>query len=345
MLDWGLGHIARSIPLISYLRQFQCQIFIAATLEQRKMLEQEFNGLIYVQIEGYNVRYGSTNNQLAITILRQIPRLYGVIRRENAWLCDQMNIYGFDLVISDNRYGLYHPKTFSVFITHQLSIISGLGSFADYLLRKMHYQWIRRFNACWVPDSAGIPNLSGMLGHPALMPPHTTYLGPISRLEPVPGNDPLDLLIILSGPEPQRTMLESILMVQLQSFTGSWFMIRGIPSEQPASNPFSVNYLGMAELTQAISNADMVITRSGYTSIMDLVKLQKKAILIPTPGQTEQEYLADYMQEQGVFMKAGQKSFNLQEVLHEASHFPFKKLNIDFHQYRAVLTRFIQSLL
>ncbi len=344
MLDWGLGHTARSIPLIFYLRQFQCQIFIAATQDQRKMLEQEFDGLNYVQIEGYNVRYGSTNNYLAITILRQIPRLYGVIRRENAWLCDQMKIHGFDLVISDNRYGLYHPKTYSVFITHQLSIISGLGPFADYLLRKIHYQWIRRFHACWVPDTEGMPNLSGMLGHPSQTPPHTTYLGPVSRLEPVPGNDHLDLLIILSGPEPQRTLLESILMVQLQSFTGSWFLVRGIPSEQPSTSPFTVNYLGVTELNQSISNADMVITRSGYTSIMDLVKLQKKAILIPTPGQSEQEYLADYMQEQGVFMKAGQQSFNLQEALQEACQFPFIKLQPDFHQYREVLSRFMQSL-
>jgi hypothetical protein len=326
------------------LRQFQCQIFIAATQEQRKMLEYEFNGLNYVQIEGYNVRYGSTSNHLAITILRQIPRLYGVIRREKAWLCDQMNIHGFDLVISDNRYGLYHPNTFSVFITHQLSIISGLGTVADYFLRKLHYQWIRRFNACWVPDAEGMPNLSGMLGHPAQKPPHTSYLGPISRLEPVPGNDRLDLLIILSGPEPHRTVVESILMVQLQSFTGSWFMVRGIPSEHPSYHPFIVNYMGKTALNQSISNAGMVITRSGYTSIMDLVKLQKKAILIPTPGQTEQEYLACYMHEQGVFMKAGQQSFNLQEALHQSSHFPFKKLQPDFHEYRAVLTRIMQSL-
>ena len=121
-------------------------------------------------------------------------------------------------------------------------------------------------------------------------------------------------------------------------------MVRGLTREQPSTPPNCINYMGKTDLNQAICNASMVISRSGYTSIMDLVKLQKKAILIPTPGQTEQEYLAGYMHEQGVFMKAEQQNFNLHEALLKAAHFPFKTLQLDFHQYRAVLTRFMQSL-
>jgi UDP-N-acetylglucosamine transferase subunit ALG13 len=344
LLDWGLGHTARTIPLISYMLQFQCQIFIAATNEQRKMLEKEFTGLEYIQIEGYNVRYGDKRGNLMSSILKQLPRLYTVIRRERAWLAEQMNLHHFDLVISDNRYGLYHPECYSVFITHQLNVISGLGIGADRILRKIHYSFLRRFNASWVPDAESSPNLSGTLGHPIELPENTTYLGPLSRMENLQAEAGPDLLIVLSGPEPQRSVLESTLLAQLTQYQGSWLLVRGLPAATTTELPHTVNYLGTAALNQALCNAGMIISRSGYTSIMDLVKLQKKAILIPTPGQTEQEYLASHMEEQGVFLQARQKDFRLDESLKKAASFPFHKVLVDFSQYRSVLTRFIQSL-
>lgn len=308
------------------------------------MLQNQFTGLDFVHIEGYNVRYGAKKKNFLLSILRQLPRLAGVIQREKAWLAEQMKIHHFDLVISDNRYGFYHPGTPSVFITHQLSVISGLGILADSLLRKIHYRFIRRFTACWVPDTDRTPNLSGILGHPESLPEHTIYLGPLSRLEHLESNSTLDLLVILSGPEPQRTILESIIVKQLRAFTGSYLLVRGLPAEQSSDIPSSINYLGAAELNQAICNAGIVISRSGYTSIMDLVKLQKKAILIPTPGQTEQEYLASYLEDQGIFLKAEQQSFDLKDALRKASGFPYQILTLDFLQYRTVLSRFIQSL-
>jgi UDP-N-acetylglucosamine transferase subunit ALG13 len=324
--------------------QFQCQIFIAATKEQRKMLENEFTRLEFIQIEGYNVRYGDEKGNFTTAILLQLPRLYGVIRKERAWLEEQMNLHHFDLVISDNRYGLYHPGCFSVFITHQLSVISGLGAAADRILRKIHYSFIKRFSACWVPDTADTPNLSGILGHPGDLPESVVYLGPLSRLEPLPPDKSLDLLIILSGPEPQRSILESKLILQIEQFQGSCLLVRGLPSAPPTDLPFAINYLGTAALNQAICNARMVVSRSGYTSIMDMVKLQKKAILIPTPGQTEQEYLARHMDQQGIFMRAEQQSFKIEEALQKATTFPFNRVHPDFNQYRIVLSRFIQSL-
>lgn len=344
MLDWGLGHTTRSIPLISYLLQFQCQIFIAATSDQRKMLENDFSTLEYIQIEGYNVRYGDTGQDFIFTILRQLPRLYSAVRREGAWLDQQMAIHQFDLVISDNRYGLYHRHCASVFITHQLSVISGWGTIADRFLRMIHYSFIRRFNACWIPDMEGPSNLSGKLSHPPAIPGGATYIGPLSRMETLSPTDHLDLLVILSGPEPQRTILESILINQLENYSGNYLLVRGLPSAPPLSNPFIVNYLSATALNQAICNAVLVIARSGYSSIMDLVKLKKKAILIPTPGQTEQEYLAGYIEDQGLFMKAAQKDFRLDKAILKATTFPFKGSQTDFDLYRSVLSRFMQSL-
>ncbi len=339
-----MGHVARSIPLISYLLQTQCQIFIAATPEQRKLLESEFNSLEYIQIEGYNVRYGEKKSKFifitACTVTTTIPGdTPGTDLVE-----EQMKIHRFDAVISDNRYGLYHPGTRSVFITHQLAIISGWGSLADRILRQLHYRFIQKFDICWVPDVKGSASLSGSLGHPEVLPHSTVYLGPLSRMENIPPTEALDLLIILSGPEPQRTILEAIILPQLQHFNGSWLLVRGLPSEQTVPLPNTVHYLGVAGMNQAMANAKMVITRSGYTSIMDLVKLHKKAILIPTPGQTEQEYLARHMKTEGIFMMADQQSFNLEVELNKASRFPFKTPDLDFLQYQSVLTLFVQSL-
>ena len=308
------------------------------------MLEKEFTGLEYIQIEGYDVRYGDKKGNFITSILSQLPRLYSIIRRERAWLDEQMKLHQFDLIISDNRYGLYHPECYSVFITHQLNVISGLGVGADRLLRRIHYSFLRRFTACWVPDAEGNINLSGILGHPTELPEPTLYLGPLSRMENLPAKSSLDLLIVLSGPEPQRTILETILLSQLTKFQGDWLLVRGLPSAEETGIPYTVNYLGTTALNQFLCDAGMVICRSGYTSIMDLAKLQKKAILIPTPGQTEQEYLATHLDEQGIFLRARQQIFQLDESLKKAESFPFQKVDVDFNQYRIVLSRFIQSL-
>ena len=344
ILDWGLGHTTRIIPLISYLRQTECQIFIAVTREQRKLIENEVDSVEFVQIEGYNVRYSSSSRLLGLAIISQIPRIWRLIGRENAWLDQLMKIHRFDLIISDNRYGLFHKDCHSVFISHQITILSGLGSLVDGLLRRIHLRLIRRFDECWVPDNDRYPNLSGLLGHPPNTSDHLKYIGPLSRFIHINTPKELDLLIILSGPEPQRTKLETILTDQLKTFKQSYLLVRGIISDQPSALPNSVNYLPGKALNQAICSASMVISRSGYTSIMDLVKCKQKAILIPTPGQTEQEYLARYLHEQGIFLKAKQDDFSLTESLNRVSGFDFKIPDLDFEQYGPVLTRLMQSL-
>jgi hypothetical protein len=344
ILDWGLGHTARCIPLIHYLLQFQCQIFIAGTPEQKIILEKEFDSLNFLEIEGYNVRYSSNTKGFLLSVLSQLPRLSRVIRKEHAWLSHMMKIHHFNAVISDNRYGLYHPEIKSVFITHQLSIITGLGSRADNILRRIHFSYIKNFSACWVPDSFSSPDLSGKLGHPALLPAGTSFLGPISRLTSMISTEKLDLLIILSGPEPQRSVLEKMLLEQLQYFSGSFLLVRGLPEEEPSKTQYVVNYLDAKKLNLKLSAASLVICRSGYSSVMDLVKLKKKAILIPTPGQTEQEYLAKYLQNNHMFIRADQQRFNLAKSILKAKSFPFNIPDLDFNGYKTVLSVFIQSL-
>jgi hypothetical protein len=255
-----------------------------------------------------------------------------------------MKIHHFNAIISDNRYGLYHPGVKSIFITHQLAIRTGAGRGADFILKQIHDHFIKQFTACWIPDVFSLPNLSGKLGHPAHLPSNSSYLGPISRMIPMETAGKLDLLVILSGPEPQRTLLENILMVQLQKFSGTYLLVRGLPGEEPTQNPQILPYLDALALNRKLAEASLVICRSGYSGIMDLVKLKKKAILIPTPGQTEQEYLAIYLEKHYMFLRAEQKGFNLLESIQRASSFPFNLPDFDFNEYKTVLSRFIQSL-
>lgn len=336
-MDWGLGHTTRCIPLIAYLQQFQCRIFIASTNKQRKLLENEFDSLNYLQIEGYDIRYRANSNNLGISILKQIPRLYGVIGREQQWLNRQMAENQFDLIISDNRYGLFHKNAHCIFITHQLTVISGIGVWADGLLRKIHWHFINKFHECWIPDNRNLPNLSGVLGHPPQVREKISYIGPLSRFRQLTVNKQLELLVLLSGPEPHRTLFETLMLKQLTSFQGRYLLVRGLPDEQPSSHPHTVNHLHAADLNRAICSASMVIARSGYTSIMDLVASKQKAILVATPGQTEQEYLVAYMQEQGIFLSAQQDGFNLSETLQKAERFESRIPDLDFEQYKTVL--------
>ncbi len=277
------------------------------------------------------------------TVIKQVPSLLLTIRKENTWLKEIVAQYNIDLVISDNRYGLYHDIVPSVIITHQLNIITGLGSMADNILRRLHYRFLNRFNNVWVVDVRQAPGLAGRLSHPKQLPRNTQYIGLLSQLEPVATTNSGYLLVLLSGPEPQRTLLADKLWQQVQSYTGKVMFVEG--SDEVAAKqdiPQHITYhkkISGDTLAAAVSGADMVICRSGYSTLMDLVKLNKKAILIPTPGQTEQEYLGRTLYKEGVFICRQQQSFNLGDALTEAENFPFRKMQFGnaFEQFKAVV--------
>lgn len=229
------------------------------------------------------------------------------------------------------------------------------NSFTEKMAQKLHYRFIRKYTFCWVPDYEGVANIAGELSHPLNQPANTSYIGCLSRFEK---NSTLekkyDLLVMISGPEPQRTIFENLLLGQLQKYTGKVLMVRGLPGEnndEPCrhavnSNKSLVirNHLAASELNEAIIQSEMVISRSGYTTVMDLIKLKKKAILIPTPGQTEQEYLATHLMDQQVFYTTGQQDLNLPEVLKRAAAFPFAMPSFDMEGYKKVVQQFVQSL-
>lgn len=239
--------------------------------------------------------------------------------------------HGFDAVISDNRYGLYHPDIFSIFITHQLTIKSPLGKWTEKILQKRNYQYINRFTECWIPDREEQENnLAGKLSHPINKPAIPVYyIGSLSRFkttdEPVKNNH---LLIVLSGPEPQRTILENKIIQEVAYYSSTATIVRGLPGSDsivPSTSMIKFyNHLPAEQLNREIEKAAYIISRSGYTTVMDVARLKKKSILIPTPGQTEQEYLADYLLKKQFAFCVSQKEFSLADSLKKAEKFSYQ---------------------
>ena len=326
-LDWGLGHATRCVPVIRDLLNQNCEVWLAGEGAQEKILREEFPSLPFLPLKGYNIRYGRSG--MMSKIILQIPSILRSIKEENNWLKEQVNKHNFEAVISDNRYGLHHEKIFSVIITHQLRIKSPLGKWSEDLLQRWNYKLINRFDECWIPDEAGENNLSGELSHPVKLPDvPSRYIGILSRFARKEITGLKDhVLIVLSGPEPQRTNLENKLVNQIVSYHATATIVRGLPGEKniiPSTNSIHFyNHLTADALNDELMKAEFVISRSGYSTVMDIATLKKKSILIPTPGQTEQEYLAAYLFKKKFALSGNQKDFSLLQLIEEAKRFDY----------------------
>ncbi len=324
-LDWGLGHATRCIPIIRELVAKQYDVWIAGEGPQEQLLKIEFPGLSFLGLPGYRIQYAKTARGLIWKMLQQGPKMRRAIQYEHRWLKKMIDNYHFDAVISDNRYGLFHPTVPSIFITHQLTIKSSAGKWTENILQKRNYNYIKKFTECWVPDREGENNLAGELSHPKIKPAiPLRYIDWLSRFEATnekaaPAFTQDHLLIILSGPEPQRSILEEKIITDISNYEGTATIVRGLPGSSsliPSTNMIKFyNHLPAAVLHHEIQQAEFVISRSGYSTVMDMVALKKKTILIPTPGQTEQEYLGRYLLQRNIAVCIDQKDFTLNRAL------------------------------
>ena len=328
-LDWGLGHATRCIPVIYELIKQNAEVWLAGEGAQEVLLRQEFPDLPFLHLPGYRVKYGSSRSGLLQTILFQIPRLLQSIKKEKEWLKKVVRDYQLDAVISDNRFGLCHESVPSVFITHQLTIKSPFGKWTERLLQKRNYHFINRFTECWIPDTENENGLAGELSHPAIVPAIPLhYIGILSRLQKNNETEKKGhLFISLSGPEPQRSLLENRIIDAIGHYKGTAVIVRGLPGEPniiPSTNDIRFyNHLVADEFNKEMEKAEYVISRSGYSTIMDLAAIEKKSILIPTPGQTEQEYLAKWLTEKKFSFCIDQKKFSLNSSLQKAAAFDY----------------------
>ncbi|MDD2793355.1 MAG: glycosyltransferase [Sediminibacterium sp.] len=328
-LDWGLGHATRCIPIIQALLSQEHEVVIGAEKGQAALLQQEFPQLKIIPLSGYRVRYSRSKALFAMKLLTQLPGIYAAIRQEHQWLKKIIEAEKITCVVSDNRYGLYHTSIPCFLITHQLTIKAPFP-WAEHILRSINYRFINRFNACWVPDMAPAPGIAGVLSHPPLMPSvPVQYINLLSRFTKEHLPEKYDLCVLLSGPEPQRSLLEEKILSQLNGVEARILLVRGRPEE--ATLPVVpeqvtvVNHLPGKALGTAIQESALVISRSGYTTVMELLSLEKKMILIPTPGQTEQEYLSVCLSKAGLAKEFKQSGFELADALEQAQAFAFKR--------------------
>ncbi len=319
-LDWGLGHTTRCIPIIQALLNQNFIVFIAAVGKSANLLNKEFPNITILSLKGYNILYAKKKALFNAKIIFQVPKILRAIKQENKWLKHIIKVYKIDIVISDNRYGLYNAGIKSIFITHQLAIETG-NIFTNQFVQKLNYKLIDKFDACWIPDEKAPNDLAGKLSNPKKFPAiPLNYIGILSRFKKEVREKNIDLLVLLSGPEPQRTILEKLMLEQMNGLHCKMTLIRGLPGVKEkldmgnkAINIY--NHLPAEELSIIIQSSKIVIARSGYSTVMDLVALQQKAILIPTPGQTEQEYLAKHVAEKKYFVAAKQSGFDLKKEI------------------------------
>ncbi|MBN2766316.1 MAG: hypothetical protein JXR27_08085 [Paludibacteraceae bacterium] len=303
-LNWGLGHATRCIPIIRQLLAEGHEPVLVSDGYPLECLRMQFPDLRYIEYPSYSVRYSSGISQVFAMLWNMPSIIYGIVS-EHRWLENLLKTEHFDQVISDNRFGLWNGHIKSVYITHQMmiKIPRGLKLFEGVLWR-LHRWFIKHYDECWIPDFEGNENLSGDLSHKYRLPNNAKFIGPLSRFD-IRTDKSIDnsyeIVAVLSGVEPQRSIFEHQIIDKYRRSGKDVLIVCG----QPAVNKRTyhvgdvtlVSHLADDELVPLLRGADKIISRSGYSTIMDLYTLGclHKAEMSPIPGQTEQEYLKSKM--------------------------------------------------
>ena len=318
-LDWGIGHATRCIPIIEQLISHNYEVIIAADGRPMHLLSTEFPDLEMIRFSGYNIKYPKYL-PMSISMLLQLPKLILGIKKEHSMLNQIIEDYNVNGVISDNRYGLYSNKVPTAFITHQLKIQS---PYFSKIIQNFNYKYINKFDACWVMDNDK-NSLAGELSKPVSLPNNTSYIGVQSRFEKQEADKKYNFLAIVSGPEPQRTILEKGLIKSLKGRKEKSLIVLGKPEEKKSDKVGNLtikSHLNAKDLNTTILQSELIICRPGYSTIMDLAKLEKKAFFIPTPGQTEQEYLAANFKQHGVCYSQKQADFYFEKAIRKSKNY------------------------
>jgi len=298
VLDWGLGHATRSIPIIKKLKERNTDVILGSSGNALALLKIYFPSLKIYELPEYNVNY--KHKSMLLNMSLQLPKIISAIKKENEILQQIVQKENITHIISDNRYGLCHNQIPAAFITHQLFIPSPVLKKS---VNQLNHQKIKKFTVCWVPDFEDEnESLAGKLSH-GKVNVDTKYIGPISRFMDVHAtfehvSTPLNMTYkyagIVSGPEPSRSDFEAFLLKEFNAVKGKHLLITGQPDKKRLSSEHIdiVNHLSDNDFAMAVKNAEKVFCRSGYSSIMDLYYLGVSAEIYPTPNQPEQEYLA-----------------------------------------------------
>jgi hypothetical protein len=309
-LNWGLGHAARCIPIVHYLQSRCHQVVLASDGIALHLLQKECPGISAVALPSYHVSYRFSN--IATNIAVHSPGILAGVAGEQRKLRSLIRHFGITAVLSDNRLGMVNKRTRNYYMTHQAAIlhsnkwIAGAGNL-------LHHFFIRRFDGCILPDYGDLQqSLAPALSH-APLPVTRHFIGPLSRIDTTTKPIKWDIVVMLSGPEPQRTILEKELSkVLIPFFNTRILVIRGsMQNHNPWPASVEIENIATTEIiAEALGCARLLIARPGYSTLMDVIALSLSAIFIPTPGQTEQEYLARHHAENPRFTILQQNQIN-----------------------------------
>lgn len=304
-LNWGLGHSTRCIPVIDYYLCQNNEVVLAGDGDSMLLLHKRYPQLRHIQLPPLRLHYSRTNSQVT-TLFRQLPHLLHWMYQDHRTLQQLLSIEHFDLVISDNRFAFHSKSTRCVYLTHQLHIcLPKAWKMFEPCAEAIHHRIMNKYAEVWVPDTPTEPSLAGRLSHPDKSPRHLHYIGHLSRFMHLPATPQPDtsyqVVLLLSGLEPQRTLLENEIIGRYQSRHETLLVVQGKPNAPfckfTKGNITVVPYMEDTELVAHLLGASKVIARSGYSSVMDFSALSilPKCELIPTQGQPEQEYLARHL--------------------------------------------------
>lgn len=299
-LNWGLGHATRCVPIIRKLVAEGHEVVVVADGFPLAFLRQEFPTLRFIEFPSYEVYYATGKSQVSAMIFN-MPNIIKGIVKEHFWLRNLLQSEHFDRIISDNRFGMWSKRIYSIYITHQLMVKMPANlTFLEMLVHCIHKAFINRYDECWIPDYTENFGLSGDLAHKYPLTRNAKFIGTLSRfhgMENTQSTTVYEVVAVISGVEPQRTIFEEGLLQQFRNRPEKMLIVRGQPQvekdQSRIGNVTFISHLPDIELAAVLLGAKKIICRSGYSSIMDLdaLKCMHKAELVPTPGQTEQEYL------------------------------------------------------
>jgi hypothetical protein len=348
-LDWGLGHATRCIPVINALLKRQVEVMLAGSGGSLQLLRDEFPALTYFKLPAYAPEY-PVNRSMVWKMGEQLPKFIRVISEEQKITERLVKEEGIDVVISDNRYGCYSKRAKSIFITHQINLLMpDEWKWMQPAVNWFNRRQLNKFNSVLIPaittSAGGIFPSELIKGHGKL---NAQLIGFLSRFEKKSCERKYDIAVVCSGPEPQRGIFEKMMLEQLKELSMDAIVIGGRMSEESTLSPASlnrekrlssggtssfqqaavkeancsyVNFMDAQELNRTLEQSDLIIARPGYSTVMDLAKLGKKAIFIPTPGQTEQAYLAAELMDKGIAFSMSQNEFNIGIALKESGNY------------------------